>query len=124
MVKEAENFRSEDEKQRERISSKNSLESFAFNMKSTVEDEKVKDKISEDDRKKILDKCDDIIRWLDANQLAEKEEFDHKLKDAEAVCNPIVTKMYQVSSCSRLVYMKLTVILCRLRCAYFYRSCN
>uniref|UniRef100_A0A915JBI1 Heat shock protein 70 n=1 Tax=Romanomermis culicivorax TaxID=13658 RepID=A0A915JBI1_ROMCU len=53
------------------------------------------DKISDSDRKVILDKCQDIIHWLDGNQLAEKEEFDHKLKEAESVCNPIITKLYQ-----------------------------
>lgn len=32
---------------------------------------------------------------MDQNQLAEKEEFEHKQKDLEAVCNPIITKLYQ-----------------------------
>jgi heat shock protein 1/8 len=95
MVKEAEQYKAEDDVQRDRISAKNSLESFAFNMKSTVEDEKLKDKMSESDRKLILDKCQDIIKWLDANQLADKEEFEHKLKEAEGICNPIITKLYQ-----------------------------
>ena len=95
MVKEAENYKDEDEKQRERITSKNGLEAYAYNIKSTVEDDKVKDKISEDDRKKIIDKVGDTIKWLDANQLAEKEEFDDKQKELEAICNPIITKLYQ-----------------------------
>jgi L1 cell adhesion molecule like protein len=42
-----------------------------------------------------LDKCNEIIHWLDANQTAEKEEFEHQLKDVEAVCSPIITKLYQ-----------------------------
>jgi L1 cell adhesion molecule like protein len=95
MVKEAEQYKAEDETQRERITAKNALESYAFNMKSTVEDEKLKDKITEADRKTILDKCQDIIRWLDSNQLADKEEFEHKQKEIEGVCNPIITKLYQ-----------------------------
>lgn len=41
MVQEAEKFKNEDESQRERVSAKNSLESYCFNMKQTVEDEKV-----------------------------------------------------------------------------------
>jgi heat shock protein 1/8 len=53
MVKEAEQYKQEDDVQRDRISAKNGLESFAFNMKSTVEDEKLKDKLSESDRKLI-----------------------------------------------------------------------
>uniref|UniRef100_A0A7E4W7R9 Heat shock protein 70 n=1 Tax=Panagrellus redivivus TaxID=6233 RepID=A0A7E4W7R9_PANRE len=95
MVNEAEKYKAEDEVQRERIASKNGLESYCFNMKQTIEDEKVKDKISEDDRKKILEKCNETLAWLDGNQTAEKDEFDHHLKDLEAICNPIVTKMYQ-----------------------------
>jgi len=95
MVKEAEDYKQDDDAQRERIQAKNALESYAFNMKSTVEDEKLKDKISEADRKTILDKCQDIIKWLDGNQTAEKDEFEHKLKEAEGVCNPIITKLYQ-----------------------------
>jgi len=95
MVKEAEQYKNEDDTQRERITAKNSLESYAFNMKSTVEDEKLKDKLSEADRKTILDKCADIIRWLDSNQLADKEEFEHKQKEIEGVCTPIITKLYQ-----------------------------
>ena len=95
MVKEAEAYKDEDEKQKDRISAKNALESYAFNIKSTVEEEKVKDKIPEDDRKKILDKVQDVIKWLDTNQLADKEEFEHKQKELEGVCNPIITKLYQ-----------------------------
>merc|ERR1712139_238412 len=94
MVNDAEKFRADDEKQKERISAKNGLESYCFNMKTTIEDEKVKDKISEDDRKSINDKCDEAIKWLDANQLAEVEEFNDKQKEVEAVRNPIITKLY------------------------------
>jgi len=95
MVNDAEKFKADDEKQKERISAKNGLESYCFNMKTTIDDEKVKDKISEDDRKKITDKCDEAIKWLDANQLAEVEEFQDKQKEVEGVCNPIITKLYQ-----------------------------
>merc|ERR1719510_416753 len=56
MVNDAEKFKAEDDKQKEVITAKNGLESYCFNMKNTVEDDKFKDKISEDDRKTILDK--------------------------------------------------------------------
>merc|ERR1719300_376240 len=94
---EDEKIKDEDDKQKHRISSKNSLESYAFQMKSTIEDEKIKDKISEEDKKKIVDKCTEVIAWLDSNQLAEKEEFDDKQKEIEGICNPIITKLYQAS---------------------------
>merc|ERR1711920_277278 len=94
MVNDAEKYKQEDEAQKDRVSSKNELESYAFQMKQTVEDDKMKDKISEDEKKKIADKCDEAIKWLDANQLAEVEEFNEKQKEVEAVCNPIITKLY------------------------------
>ena len=95
MVNDAEKFKAEDEVQKERIAAKNGLESYCFNMKATIDDEKVKDKISEADKKAINDKCDEAIKWLDGNQLGEKEEFVDKQKEVEAVCSPIVTKLYQ-----------------------------
>jgi len=95
MVNDAEKFKDEDNKQKDRISAKNGLESYCFNMKTTIDDEKMADKISADDKKVISDKCDDAIKWLDANQLAEVEEFQEKQKEVEAVCNPIITKLYQ-----------------------------
>merc|ERR1712158_229313 len=70
-------------------------ESYCFNMKSTLDDEKLKDKISDGDREVISKKCDEAIKWLDANQLAEVDEFKDKQKEVEGVCNPIVTKLYQ-----------------------------
>merc|ERR1712033_126296 len=95
MVNDAEKYKAEDDVQKERISAKNNLESYCFNMKSTLDDEKLKDKISETDRKLITDKCDDAIKWLDANQTAEKDEYEDKQKEVEAVCNPINSKLYQ-----------------------------
>jgi len=95
MVNDAEKFKAEDEVQKERIAAKNGLESYCFNMKATVDDEKVKDKISDADKKAINDKCDEAIKWLDGNQLGEKDEFLDKQKEVEAVCSPIVTKLYQ-----------------------------
>ncbi|CAB3370529.1 Hypothetical predicted protein [Cloeon dipterum] len=95
MVNDAEKFKSEDEVQRNRVAAKNALEAYCFNMKSTMEDEKLKDKIPDSDRQTVLDKCNEAIRWLDSNQLAEKEEFEHKQKELEGICSPIVTKLYQ-----------------------------
>jgi len=95
MVADAEKFKAEDEVQKERISAKNGLESYCFNMKSTVEDDKFKDKISESDLKTISEKCQETIGWLDQNQTAEIDEYKHKQKEIEGICNPIVSKLYQ-----------------------------
>ena len=94
MVADAEKFKDEDEKERSRVAAKNACESYVFQAKATVEDEKVKDKITESDRKLVLEKADAIIRWLEQNPSAEKDEFEHQQKEMEKVFNPIVTKMY------------------------------
>merc|ERR1712020_74466 len=95
MVNDADKFKAEDEKQKERIAAKNNLESYCFNMKSTMDDEKLKEKISEDEKRTMSSKCDDTIKWLDANQLAEVDEYTAKQKEVEAICNPIISKLYQ-----------------------------
>ena len=97
MVKEAEVYKSEDDKQKERISAKNSLESYCFSVKSTLEDDNIKAKISESDRHKVSKKCTEILKWVEENQMAEMEEFSHKQKELESICNPIMTKLYQQS---------------------------
>ena len=95
MVNEAEKFKKEDANQRERIASKNSLESYCFNMKQTMDDDRMSSKIGSRERSKILNACNDAIKWLDSNQTAEKEEYDHKLKELEKICSPIISRMYQ-----------------------------
>ena len=95
MVNEAERYKSEDDAHRERIQAKNSLESYAFSMKSTMEEEKVKEKVSEEDRTKVIEKCKEVIDWIDKNQTAEKDEFQYQQKELESVCTPIITKLYQ-----------------------------
>ncbi|CAF1363680.1 unnamed protein product [Adineta ricciae] len=94
MVSDAEKYKKEDESQRDRISAKNSLESYCFNMKTTINDEKLADKIDADDKKKITDAIEEALKWMEANQLAEKDEFEHKLKEVEKTCSPVMTKLY------------------------------
>ncbi|XP_055487959.1 heat shock cognate 71 kDa protein-like [Leucoraja erinacea] len=95
MVQDAEKYQNEDEIQKQRVAAKNSLESYAYNMKSTVEDENLRTKISADDKRKVVDLCDQTISWLEKNQTAEKGEFERKQKDLEKICHPIVAKLYR-----------------------------
>ncbi len=34
------------------------------------------------------------LRWLDANQTAEKDEFEDKQKELEGIFNPIIQNLY------------------------------
>jgi len=95
MVREAEQYAEEDAKAKERIDAKNQLESYCYQMKNTIEEDKFKAAVSEDEAKAIKDKVDETMAWLDTAEHAEKEEFDSMEKELQAVCNPIITKMYQ-----------------------------
>merc|ERR1719199_2084701 len=95
MVQEAEKYKAEDEEHKKKVESKNQLENYAYNMRNTITDEKVAGKIDADDKKKIEEEVEKTISWLEANQLAEVDEFEDKLKELEGICNPIMAKMYQ-----------------------------
>jgi L1 cell adhesion molecule like protein len=95
MVQEAEKYKSEDEEHKKKVEAKNSLENYAYNMRNTIQDEKIASKLPADDKKKIEDAVEQAIHWLDSNQLAEVEEFEDKMKELEGLCNPIIAKMYQ-----------------------------
>jgi len=94
MVNEAEKYAAEDEIAKGKIGAKNSFESYIFNVKNTLDDEKLKDKIPAEDRSAIEAKASELLAWLDANQLGEKEEYEDKQKELEAVVKPIFTKLY------------------------------
>merc|ERR1712051_728922 len=93
MVQEAEKYKAEDDANKNRIEAKNGLENYCYSLKNSITSDEVKDKIPEDDRKALDDKIEDTIKWLDANQAAEKEEYEEKQKDLEGVALPILQKM-------------------------------
>ena len=70
MVADAETFKKDDEVQRERITAKNALESYCYNMKSSIEDEKVASKIPADDLKLIKDTIQSTLSWVDTNRVS------------------------------------------------------
>merc|ERR1711998_680270 len=76
LVQEAERYKSEDDANRARIEAKNAMENYCFSVKSSINDEKVADKVSEEDKTKIMDAISKAQSWLDSNQSAEKEEFE------------------------------------------------
>merc|ERR1711988_114137 len=94
MVADAEKFKAEDDKQKERIGAKNGLESYIFNLKSSLDNDQLKSKLNETDRKTISDKCEETISWLDQNQSAEVDEYEDKQKELETMSKPFMSKIY------------------------------
>jgi len=95
MVREAEQYRSQDEQQKERVESKNKLENYAYTIRNSIRDEKLAGKTDSSDKETIEKAVEEAIKWLDANQSGNKEEFDYKLSELEKIVNPIMTKLYQ-----------------------------
>jgi L1 cell adhesion molecule like protein len=95
MVQDAEKYKAEDEEVKKKVDAKNGLENYAYNMKNTIRDEKVAGQLNPSDKQAIEQAVESTIQWLDQNQLAEVEEFEHKQKELEGICNPIIARMYQ-----------------------------
>merc|ERR1711878_198452 len=79
---------------RKTITAKNDLEGVAYQMRNTLDDEKFKELIADDDRKKVQDAVKETIDWVDANPNAEREEFESKKKEIEELWRPIITAAY------------------------------
>lgn len=97
MLSDAEKYREEDEKQQQRVQARNQLEAYIFACKQAVDDAPA-DKLSESDKKTVRDKCSSDLSWLDSNTLAEKEEFEDRLKEAQKICSPIMSKLHNAGS--------------------------
>ncbi|XP_017039788.1 heat shock 70 kDa protein cognate 2 [Drosophila ficusphila] len=93
MLSEAEKYKVEDDRQRERVQSRNNLEGYIYGCRQAVE-EAPSGVLSEAERSKVRDKCSSETTWLDKNSLAEKEEYEHHLKECQRICSPIMTKLH------------------------------
>ncbi|CAA7053268.1 unnamed protein product [Microthlaspi erraticum] len=96
MIREAEEFAEEDRIVKEKIDARNKLETYVYNMKSTLTDkEKLAEKISEEDKEKMEEVLKEALEWLDENVNAEKDDYEEKLKEVELVCNPVIKSVYE-----------------------------
>jgi len=93
MVKEAEKYKKEDEENKDRIDAKNNLESFVYNCINSLTEDKLKDKFTPDEKSSIESKADEINKWLESNQSAQKDEYDAKRKEFESIFYPIMQRV-------------------------------
>lgn len=94
MVAEAEKYKSQDEEVASRIAAKNGLESYSYNLRNTLNDEKVAGKLDASDKASVEKIVNETIQWLDHNQEANKEEYESRQKELESKVNPIMMKLY------------------------------
>ncbi|MBP3800676.1 MAG: molecular chaperone DnaK [Clostridia bacterium] len=97
MLKEAKEFEEQDKITKERIDAKNSFENYIYSMKNTVEDKEkgLGGKLTDEEKETITNALKEAQDWLNANQEAEKDEYDTHLKDLQKICDPIIGRLYQ-----------------------------
>lgn len=96
MIKDAERFADDDKKVKEKVEAKNELESYAYSLKTQLNDkEKLGGKLSDDDKKSVEEAVERAIKWLDSNADAEAEDMKAQKKELESVVHPIISKIYQ-----------------------------
>ena len=96
MIKDAEKFKDEDDKVKNKIEAKNKLEGYCFSIRSTVlDDPKMKTGLGDD-----ADKVDSLVKetltWLESDHTT--EEYETKQKEVEGVIMPLVQKAYSAGA--------------------------
>jgi len=95
MVEEAKRYEEEDKKMKEKIDAKNELENYLYSAKNSVNDEKVKDKLSDEDRSKVESVVDANISWVESEGMNKTvEELKAKQKEVQDELMPIMAKLY------------------------------
>jgi len=98
MIREAEAAADDDKKVMERVEAKNKLEAYLYQVRSTSQDEKLKTKLGPDSVKTLEDTVTAGFQWLETSDSAITLDFEDKYKEIEAVCRPIITKLYENTS--------------------------
>ncbi|XP_043068323.1 endoplasmic reticulum chaperone BiP-like [Drosophila bipectinata] len=96
MIRDAEKFAEEDKKLKERVDSRNELESYAYSLKNQIGDkDKLGSKLSDEEKTMLKSAIDEFIKWLEQNPDADTEEYKKQKKDLEAIVQPVIAKLYQ-----------------------------
>ncbi|XP_004535076.1 heat shock 70 kDa protein cognate 3 [Ceratitis capitata] len=96
MIRDAEKFADEDKKLKEKVETRNELESYAYSLKNQIGDkDKLGGKLNDEEKSKMESAIDDSIKWMEQNADADPEEYKKQKKDLEAIVQPIIAKLYQ-----------------------------
>ncbi|KAK7295691.1 hypothetical protein RJT34_18602 [Clitoria ternatea] len=93
MILEAEKYKAEDDKYMKRVEAKHALEKYAYNMKNAINNKEISSKLSAEDKRKMNDKIESSLLWLEVNVDAEQEDFDKMRGDLSRVFDKVILKM-------------------------------
>jgi heat shock 70kDa protein 1/2/6/8 len=81
MVQATEKYKAEDEAAASRILAKNGLQSYVYNPRNTLTDDKLASKFDLADKTELESAVNETISWLDCSQEASKEEYASTQKE-------------------------------------------
>jgi L1 cell adhesion molecule like protein len=93
MVADADRFRAQDDITRKKVEGKNALENYCFQMKRSVEEEKLAAHFTDEDKKTIEDCAAEGLQFCESDP-DNAEAFEKKQKELEARFNPIMMRVY------------------------------
>jgi L1 cell adhesion molecule like protein len=95
MVSEAASFESEDKARMETVEARNALESYVYNVRNSLNDEKTREKLGASLCDENLEKTKTYIAWLEeAPSTTEKAEYEEQKNKAEEDFRPFFMKLY------------------------------
>jgi L1 cell adhesion molecule like protein len=92
LVEEAAKYEAEDKAKFERVNSKNQIEAYIYSLRNSLNEDGVKEKLSEDDLKLATKTIDDGISWISSNDDCEVDMYVAKQQEIEKIVRPILTK--------------------------------
>ena len=92
MVAEGEKFKEEDQLNKDKIESKNKLDSLIYQTKGSIDNDEIKGKLDEEELKTVNDLLSETELWLEDERT--KEEYDNKMTEVNAIINPVMMKVY------------------------------
>jgi len=96
LVQEAEKNAADDKAQMEKVDARNQLETYLYNTRNSVREEKVKEALGST-ADEVEGWVKEGIEWLESHQSEEKAVYDEKYKGYEEKIKPVMQKLYAKS---------------------------
>jgi len=97
MVEEARAAEAEDKRMRETVAARNGLESYAYQVRNALNDDKFASKLSAGEKDEVEAAVKDALEWVDEHPISdssEPDDFDEKRRSLETIVQPIFAKVY------------------------------
>jgi heat shock protein 5 len=96
MVEEAEKYAEQDNALKEKVLARNNLENYAHSLRNQIKDDKLGEKLDEDDKDTILEAVNEVFEWLEeVGEDATKQDYEEKKETLSSIAYPITSKLYE-----------------------------